>query len=76
MTVSRHFKAHGAKLLITMGSAIPIFSVTESIDYINRLAANNGGLGPTSNFARIFPVPGMTHCGGGPRQVSSTRSQP
>jgi feruloyl esterase len=60
------FKAHGGKLLIYHGLSDPIFSPTESIDYINRLAANNGGLGPTSSFARIFPVPGMTHCGGGP----------
>jgi feruloyl esterase len=60
------FKAHGGKLLIYHGISDPIFSVTESIDYINRLAANNGELASTSDLARIFPVPGMTHCGGGP----------
>jgi hypothetical protein len=60
------FRANGGKLLIYHGIADPIFSVTESIDYMNRLWANNGGAAEGSTFARHFPVPGMVHCSGGP----------
>jgi feruloyl esterase len=64
------YKAHGGKLLIYHGLSDPIFSAKESIDYINRLAANNGGLAATSGFARHFPIPGMVHCSGGPATSS------
>jgi feruloyl esterase len=60
------FHAHGAKLLIFHGTADPIFSALESIDYYQRLTRNNGGPDATSRWARLFLVPGMNHCAGGP----------
>jgi hypothetical protein len=60
------FHARGGKLLIFHGTADPIFSALESIDYYQRLAGNNGGPDATARWARLFLVPGMNHCAGGP----------
>ena len=60
------FRARGGKLLIFHGTADPIFSALDSIDYYQRLTANNGGVDATSRWARLFLVPGMNHCAGGP----------
>jgi hypothetical protein len=55
------FKAHGGKLLIYHGISDPIFSVTESIDiHQSRWRRTTAAWVPASDFARIFPVPGMT----------------
>jgi hypothetical protein len=60
------FKAHGGKLFIVHGVSDPIFSANESIDYYKRLLKANHGPVKAGEFARLFLVPGMTHCGGGP----------
>jgi pimeloyl-ACP methyl ester carboxylesterase len=60
------FRKRGGKLLIFHGTADPIFSALESIDYYQRLTRNNGGPETTSDWARLFLVPGMNHCAGGP----------
>jgi Tannase and feruloyl esterase len=46
--------------------ADPIFSALESIDCYQRLTRSNGGAEATSTWARLFLVPGMNHCAGGP----------
>jgi feruloyl esterase len=68
------FHKRGGKLLIFHGTADPIFSALESIDYYQRLARNNGGAKATSAWARLFLVPGMNHCAGGPPPTASTAS--
>jgi len=60
------FHARGGKLLIFHGTADPIFSALESIDYYQRLTRSNGGSDATARWARLFLVPGMNHCAGGP----------
>ena len=60
------FRTRGGKLLIFHGTADPIFSALESIDYYQRLTRSNGGPDATAAWARLFLVPGMNHCGGGP----------
>lgn len=60
------YKASGGKLLFVHGMADPIFSADEVVEYYERLAANNGGVAATQDFARTFLVPGMAHCSGGP----------
>jgi Tannase and feruloyl esterase len=60
------FRKRGGKLLIFHGTADPIFSALESIDDYQRLTRNNGGAEATSRWARLFLVPGMNHCAGGP----------
>ncbi|MDB5732587.1 MAG: feruloyl esterase [Variovorax sp.] len=60
------YKARGGKILFIHGMSDPIFSARDTLDYYQRLAANNGGMDATQNFARAFLVPGMNHCSGGP----------
>jgi len=60
------FVGRGAKLLIYQGMADPVFSASDVIAYYRRLATENGGIEATRKWARLFLVPGMCHCGGGP----------
>ena len=59
------FAARGGKLLIYEGLSDPVFSANDLIAYYDRFAADNGGLQNARSIARLFLVPGMTHCGGG-----------
>jgi pimeloyl-ACP methyl ester carboxylesterase len=59
----KSFKARGGKLLLAHGMADPIFSANESVDYYQRMQARHGA--STSDFARLFLIPGMGHCAGG-----------
>ena len=52
--------------MLLNGLADPIFSARETIEYFERLVAANGGAASADEFAKLFLVPGMTHCGGGP----------
>ena len=54
----------GAKLMVFHGTADPVFSYNDTIGWYKALGAANGG--DASNFARVFAVPGMNHCSGGP----------
>jgi feruloyl esterase len=58
------FKAHGGKLIVYHGGADGAFSVNATIDWYNGVNANESG--NAANFARLFVVPGMNHCSGGP----------
>jgi feruloyl esterase len=54
----------GAKMIVYHGTADPVFSYNDTVSWYTGLAnANNGD---ATNFARVFPVPGMNHCSGGP----------
>lgn len=58
------YKSRGGKLIIYHGNSDPVFSSKDTLGYYKKLAAANGG--DASAFARLFLVPGMTHCSGGP----------
>ena len=58
------FKAKGGKIIFTHGAADPIFSALDTISYLDQLGTRYGAEAP--NFARLFLVPGMNHCAGGP----------
>lgn len=60
------FKARSGKLLMFHGMADGIFAPAESMDYHDRLAVHHGGREAAQAFARLFLVPGMNHCSGGP----------
>lgn len=62
----RRFKRNGGKLILYTGQADPVFSAKYHLQWYHRLIARNGGLHQTQKFARVFLVPGMNHCGGGP----------
>lgn len=53
----------GARMLVTHGTADPVFSSDDTASWYESLRAANGG--NASHFARYFPVPGMGHCSGG-----------
>jgi len=58
------FKSHGGKLVIVHGVSDPVFSINDTIRWWNEVnRANNGG---AAAFVRMFAVPGMNHCAGGP----------
>ena len=57
-------KGRGAKVMLYHGVSDAVFSYDDSVTWVNNLASANGG--DASNFARLFGVPGMNHCSGGP----------
>jgi feruloyl esterase len=57
------FHKRGGKLLMTYGWADPILEPMAGVNYYERAVATNGPA--TSDFFRLFMVPGMSHCGGG-----------
>jgi feruloyl esterase len=57
-------KRRGGKVMVYHGVSDPIFSWHDTVAWWNAVKARNGA--DPSDFARIYPVPGMDHCGGGP----------
>ena len=60
------FRKRNGKLILYTGMSDPVFSANDLIGYYRRLAQQNGGMADTQQFARLFRIPGMTHCFGGP----------
>ena len=56
------FKSRGGKMLFYHGTADPIFSAFDTVDYVGQLKTRYAD---ADGFARLFLVPGMNHCGGG-----------
>jgi feruloyl esterase len=57
------FHKRGGKLLMTYGWADSILQPMAGVNYYEQATAKNGPA--TSDFFRLFMVPGMAHCGGG-----------
>jgi feruloyl esterase len=57
------FKKHGGKLLQYHGWNDPAVSPLNSVNYFESV---QGKMGDTSSFYRLFMIPGMEHCMGGP----------
>jgi feruloyl esterase len=67
----RTFQAHGGKLIQYHGWSDPDISPLNSINYYESVVhlmdrAGGHGLTETKNFYRLYMVPGMQHCNGGP----------
>jgi hypothetical protein len=60
------FSANGGKIIFFHGDSDPWFSPLDTLDYYKSLAATNGGPDKVAQWSRIFLVPGMLHCSGGP----------
>jgi feruloyl esterase len=73
------FREHGGKLIMYHGWADPLIPSQSSINYFNALVGNDSGgvqqasfvdgspaLQRTQSYARLYMVPGMFHCSGGP----------
>jgi hypothetical protein len=57
------FRQRGGKLLLYFGWADPQLNPRVALEYYQDVAAKVGA--STTDFARLFMVPGMFHCGGG-----------
>jgi feruloyl esterase len=59
------FDAAGGKLVMYTGWADPVVPPMDTVQYYEAVTAAMGGRAETQAFFRFFPVPGMSHCGGG-----------
>jgi feruloyl esterase len=62
----RPYKNRGGKVLMYHGWADPAISAYGTIDYYERMTKAVGGQQAAEAFARLYLVPGMHHCTGGP----------
>ncbi|XVN49249.1 tannase/feruloyl esterase family alpha/beta hydrolase (plasmid) [Novosphingobium rhizosphaerae] len=58
------FRAHGGKLIVPHGVSDPVFSINDTLRWQREV--NQRYRGKADQLVRVFPVPGMAHCGGGP----------
>ena len=65
------FFGHGGKLIFYHGVSDPWFSAKDTLDYYERMAADNGGMETVQSMSRFFLVPGMGHCNGGEATLDS-----
>jgi hypothetical protein len=57
------FRDAGGKLIIWHGWADALVTPQPTVDFYEALAKKSGGMPSTQEFARLFMVPGMDHCG-------------
>jgi feruloyl esterase len=62
----RPFKTQGGKLLLYHGWADPAISAYGTVAYYQEMVKKVGGQTEADSFARLYLVPGMHHCAGGP----------
>ncbi|HEU5021270.1 MAG TPA: tannase/feruloyl esterase family alpha/beta hydrolase, partial [Bryobacteraceae bacterium] len=60
----RPFRAKQGKLILYQGWADPVVPPEDTIQYFDAMQHTAGG--STADFARLFMIPGMGHCQGGP----------
>jgi tannase/feruloyl esterase len=58
------FRAHGGRMIVYQGASDPVFSLNDTLAWYREVEKLNGE--SSADFVRVFPVPGMAHCGGGP----------
>ena len=58
------FKAHGGRLIVPHGVSDPVFSINDTLAWFREVDERFNGR--ATDFVRVFPVPGMNHCMGGP----------
>lgn len=58
------FAQHGGKMIVPHGVSDPVFSINDTLTWWREVNARAHGA--ASKFVRVFPVPGMSHCQGGP----------
>ncbi|MDB5722790.1 MAG: tannase/feruloyl esterase family alpha/beta hydrolase [Alphaproteobacteria bacterium] len=58
------FFRRGGRMVVAHGTADPIFSINDTIRWWDALDRRNRRR--AADHVRVFPVPGMNHCAGGP----------
>jgi len=61
----RPFKANGGKLILVHGLTDYSVMPPPTIDFYQTVTRTMGGAAATTDFARLFLIPGMDHCAGG-----------
>jgi feruloyl esterase len=62
----RPFKKRGSKIILYHGWADPAISAYGTVDYYDRMTKIVGGQKEAAAFSRLYLIPGMHHCSGGP----------
>lgn len=62
----RALKARGAKILMWHGLADGVVMAGSIVGYYEGVSKTMGGRQSTEDFFRLFLIPGVHHCGGGP----------
>ena len=62
----RPYKTRGSKLLMYHGWSDPAISALGTVSYYDNVLKTVGGQAEMDAFARLYLVPGMHHCSGGP----------
>lgn len=57
-------KKRGAKMMVYHGVSDPTFSFNDTVAWYENLERANAG--KATEFARLYAIPGMNHCSGGP----------
>jgi len=58
------FRRRGARMIVSQGVSDPAFSINDTVQWYREVDRLNGG--KAASFVRLFAVPGMAHCAGGP----------
>ncbi len=58
------FRARGGRMIVPHGVSDPVFSINDTLAWWGDVNRRNAG--QAASFVRVFPVPGMAHCQGGP----------
>lgn len=58
------FRRHGGKMIVPHGASDPVFSINDTLAWRDEVNARYRG--DADSVVRVFPVPGMSHCFGGP----------
>ena len=57
------FHARRGRMIVPHGDSDPVFSLKDTLNWYDEVNTVNHGR--AAEFVRVFPVPGMCHCGGG-----------
>ncbi|MFV0597676.1 tannase/feruloyl esterase family alpha/beta hydrolase [Shewanella sp.] len=57
-------RARGAKMMVFHGTSDAVFSTNDTVNWYKELDSNNSG--KAADFAKLYLIPGMGHCGKGP----------
>ena len=60
------YKSGGGKIIFYHGWADPAISAYGTVNYFEKMTKEVGGPAQADAFARLYLVPGMHHCSGGP----------
>jgi feruloyl esterase len=70
------FRRLGHKLIYYHGAADPLIPAQNGIDYYETVVAKQKSVEKTQQFYRVFLVPGLYHCSGGPGATAFGGSTP